>query len=198
MAHGRIPIGPGLTRPACGPARCIQALVALVLAGCTIAMPLVNRDVSTPVDTGLAGAGGKTAVVRPFDTSLDASWGMYAARLLADELSAAHAFREVRVSARDDAGCAYVVRGSLDHLHYGGTEESTRVFVRVSVERSGGPGPCFVRVVKASVEEAAFHLTRLCRVDPPSPPIEDVLGSVLADTARDIARRTSLPAVEDP
>lgn len=161
-------------------------------------MPVSSGNVSTPVDRGLAGAADTEAVVVPFESPGGEKWGVYAAAILAEELGKTRAFRAVSAS-RDCAGaCRYIVKGSIDHLYYGGTEDPSAVFLKVSVSRREEPEPRFVRIARLKAGEAAFDLSQLRMTDPASPPVEDMIGRLLRDTAVDIASRTRLPAVEDP
>ncbi len=171
--------------------------LVLLVSGCTIVRPIRTVDMLTPVDEGLAGARTKTAVVEVFDGTSNPVWGAYAARVLSDDLSSRGAFSRVSVSTTSGPDADYVVKGALEHLFYGGTEDATRVSVRVRVVDASGRVR-FEKVVKASMEEAAFHVTWLRRVDPPSPAVEEVLTRVLGQIARDIAVRTASPAGQNP
>ena len=176
----------------------IVSLLFMFLTGCALVKPNHISEKSTQVDRGLAGAYLSEAVVVPFDTKGDEAWGTYAARRLADYLMENRAFRQVVVAENNERKAGYIIRGTLEHLSYGGNEEPTTVFLTVSVTSVSDSLVRFQRSAKASSGKSAFHMVWLRSVDVPSPYIEELLDGILKATASDIASRTHSPAVQNP
>lgn len=182
---------PGL---GCRAAVLVSCMAVLFCCGCTVVRPIRIMDTRVPVDGCLAGASGKTALVEPFEAPDNPSWGRRAAKVLIDELSVRGAFARVSLMDKTPSSADYVVRGTIEHLSYGGTEGPTVVSVRIRVMDTLGGGLCFERSVRASMEEAGFHMGLLRMVDCESPSVEEVLERALRDVAVDLAERTALPA----
>lgn len=173
-------------------------LLIVVMAGCAVVKPARVLEESTPVDRGLQGAYLGTAAVEPFECRGDAAWGLYAAQRMADYLMENEAFRQVTVGENSSKNAGYIVRGSLEHLFYGGNDEPTTVFLTVRVLSASDSGLRFQKSMKVSSEKDAFHMVWLRGVDVPSPYIEEVLNAVLKVAADDIASRTHSPAIQNP
>lgn len=173
-------------------------LGSVILPGCALVKPSRHYEEATPVDWGLAGAYLSTVTVAPFTAGGNEEWGGYAARMLAEYLMENMAFRQVVVAEGDVPKTSYFISGTLDHLSYGGNEDSTTVFLTVKVISTSDSQVRFHRSAKASSRKSAFHVAWLRSVDVPSPYIEEVLNGILKDVASDIASRTHSPAVQNP
>ena len=173
--------------------------LALIFAsGCALVKPTRHFEESTPIDQGLAGTYLSTAVVMPLEEKGNESWGAYAAQRLTEFLIEQKAYRQVVYTKDKVPGTGYIITGSLDHLSYGGNDEPTTVFLTIKVLGAADFQTLFYRTAKASSKMSAFHMTRLQNVSVPSPYIEEVLNNMLERIAKDIASRTTLPAVQNP
>lgn len=177
---------------------CSMFLALILTSGCALVKPTRHYEESTPIDQGLAGSNVSTAVVMPLDAKGNESWGAYAAKRLAEYLIEQKAYRQVVYTKDKVPGAGYIITGTLDHLSYGGNEAATTVFLTIKVIGAADSQTLFYRTAKASSRMSAFHMTRLQRMDVPSPYIEEVLNTVLESIAKDIASRTNLPAVQKP
>jgi hypothetical protein len=173
-------------------------LILMLAGGCAVVTPVGNYEESTPMDSGLAGASDRTAVVMPFDAKGNDAWGAYAAQRMKQCLIEQKAFQQVVYSEQKPQGAGILITGTLDHLSYGGIDSPTTVFLTIKVVSTPDGQVRFYRTAKASSAKKAFHLTWLRRVDVPSPYIENVLNGMLERIAKDIASRTALPAVQNP
>ncbi len=178
----------------------VPSLCALLvlLSGCALVRPVRHFEEATPVDWGLAGAYLSTAVVVPFDAKESGQWGTYAADRLAAHLRETGAFRKVVVSGEGGQQAGYIVRGSIDHLFYGGDTGPTEVFLSVQVVGASDSKARFQRTAKASLRKSAFHMVWLRSVPVDQPYLEEVLSGMLKHIGDDIASRTLSPAVQNP
>jgi hypothetical protein len=173
-------------------------LTLIFASGCALVKPTRHYEESTPIDQGLAGTYLSTAVVIPFEATGNENWGAYAAQRLTEYLIEQKAFRQVVYTEDKVPREGYIITGMLEHLSYGGDEAATTVFLTIKVLGAADSQTLFSRTAKASSKMSGFHITRLQRLDVPSPYIEEVMNGMLEHIAKDIASRTNLPAVQNP
>ena len=170
----------------------------VILSGCALVRPVRHFEEATPVDWGLAGAYLSTAMVMPFDAKGSARWGTYAAHRLAAYLRETGAFQQVTLSGEGGQQAGYIVRGSIDHLSYGGETEPTEVFLSVQVVGASDSKVRFLRTARVSLRKSAFHMVWLRSVPVDQPYLEEVLSGMLKHIGDDITARTLSPAEQDP
>jgi hypothetical protein len=173
-------------------------ILILIAGGCALVKPTRYYDESTSIDWGLAGAFDGSAVIVPF-TAQDPKWGIYAAQRMKEYLLEEKAFKRVIYSEENGPKSTYVIKGSLDHISYGGTDTPTIVFINVRVIATADGQTRFLRTAKASSEKSAYHMTMLRRLFIPAPYPEEVMNGVLKHIAHDIALRSKAsPAIQNP
>jgi hypothetical protein len=170
---------------------------SLVISGCALVKPTRQLDEVTPIDWGLGESFEHAVTIYPFDAR-DEKWGVYAAQRMKEYLLEKRGFRRIIFSDKEPAETPYEIRGELEYLFYGGTHSPSRVCITVRVIDTTDGDTRFMRISRASSEKKAFHMTWLSRVYVPSPYPEELLNSLLAHVAGDIARRTRLPAKKCP